>query len=301
VEDVDLEGTQDVAGPAPGTAASDSRTFELDLTSDIEPAFRGSPQAPPPAGSQAAPQGAGPAGPPDPILERLTRAEERAAIAERTAQQSQAAVAPWQAAMYQQAMAGRQGQDPQALLQKILTDPNASTKDLADYVQLTQAHSAMQQQQLMELTARRSSSEQHARGLFQGDGYDGRDFDAMRTKWVAPVLERVPYLRDVFTALNPEQPAVIEYGFAALLALADRAKDDPRAFYRSLWSIVDGRTDDQAQKIVDAARAAQAHVSPRGTTGRQGAVKNTKVNGSEIWALSDKEFDRLDQDVSGGL
>jgi hypothetical protein len=298
VDDVDLEGAQDVTGPAPGTAATDSKTFELDLSSDTEPAFRGSP--PPSPGSPAAAPRATET-PADPILERLTRAEERASLAERQAQQATAAVAPWQAAMYQQAMQGRQGQDPQALLQKILTDPNASTKDLADYVQLTQAHSAMQQQQLMELTARRSSSEQHARGLFQGDGYDGRDFDAMRTKWVAPVLDRLPYLRDVFVALNPEQPAVIEYGFAALLALADKAKDDPRAFYRSLWSIVDGRTDDQAQKIVDAARAAQAHVSPRGTTGRQGAVRHTRVNGSEIWDLSDRDFDRLDQQVSGGL
>lgn len=204
--------------------------------------------------------------------------------------------------MQRQAAGEQQAVSPEALRQK-LNDSNATTADLVAWVNAQTQQTAMQQHQMMELTARRHSSEQNVRGLTAGEGFDGRTFDEQRQKWTQPVLERLPYLRDVFLALNPENPALIEYGFAALLEISAKAKDDPAQFYRNLYSLLDGRLDDSGAKIQRAARAQAAGVRSARTTGRQtsSGTRATRVDASGIAEMSNADFDRLERQLTGGM
>lgn len=299
MEDVELEGSQPVTGPAPGAdhaAESPRGGYRLDLDSDELPSYldrdpateRPAPAAPRLPAAVEAPA----ADPMAEIRELARQGNERASMA-------LAAITPYLQGLQRQA-SGQQKQPPS--LEQILHDPNVTTEHLIEYVEGMLQQRLTHAEQRQELAARRGSSDQFARGLFTGDGYQGREFDTMRTKYIAPVLERIPYLRDVITALNPEQPALIEYGLAALMEISARSKDDPAQFYRNLWALLDNQAGaDVGRKIQQGARHQAARIASAHSTAGRPRRGNGGLTARDIEEMPDAEFDRLDAELTGGL
>lgn len=295
-QELELDGG---SGQEPAAPSTPVPHFELDVDSAAEPSFRQAPaEATPASPAQRASAPQAPPSPADDVQTAIRAAQERATAAERRADMALSAITPYLSALQQQAAGG---QPRRVSMEEMLRDPNVTIEQVLSFVKQEIAQGQTQAQQVMELTARRTASEAHWRGQFTGEGFQGRDYDTMRGKHLAPLFERIPYLRDVCVALNPEQPALIEYGLATLMELSQRAGDNPVKFYRGLWAMLDGQVDDQGQKIQQAARAQATRVAAAHTTGRQRPAQATRVNGAEIWDLSDRAFDELDRQVTGGV
>ena len=286
MEQVELDGAPTGAGSGAPPQEQPVPHYEIDL--DPTPSA---------ATATARPSSPAVATPPDPVQSELATLREQVKLANERAGLAYSGIAPYLSSLQR---AAQGPQDPAVTMEQLLHDPNVTTAQLIQWVQQENQRTAQTTQQTMELTARRGASELHARGLFQGEGFEGGyDFDSLRSKYLTPLFERMPFLRDVLTAINPEQPAMAEYGLATLLELSAAAKDDPVAFYRNLWAIRRGTVDDQGQKITQAARTAAARIAPGGG-GRQTGSKSTRVDAEGIQRMSDREFEDLERQVNGG-
>jgi hypothetical protein len=86
----------------------------------------------------------------------------------------------------------------------------------------------------------RVSAEQKARGIYSRDSMgEGRDYDALVGKHIAPIEKMIPAFRQVFN--GQQDPATARYVLAAALEIIDRAQGDPVRGLSTLWSALDGK------------------------------------------------------------
>ena len=308
-----LDGAEGLSGAGPaGESASafDSGvTFELDLESDATldrtagASDNAAPAEPPPAGGAtgAGPSAQGSASPDHQAL--LGRIE----AAERRALEAQAVVAPWLQAIGQQ----QAGNQPQRITREQLNHPDVTVGQVIAYFEQQQNETRTTAAQQAQLEARRGASELYARGLLSAEAMGGADdsFDAMRERYVRPLYDSQPYLRDVIHAMFPEQPSLGEFAVAWVRRIAEAAQNDPVQTYRRLSDFARGGAPAAARQVVrslaDAAARGADRISPGGggrTTSaeaRSGDVR--RIDGREMWRMSDADFDRLDQQLTEGL
>lgn len=300
------EGSEHLGG---AESASDGFAFQLDLESSEtldrsaalpgDTAVESAPAAPPASSAGGFP--------PPPADSRYAAMEERVAAAERRAIEAQSAVAPWLTHMAQ--LAQPAGGPRRVTREQLLADPNVTVQDLLGYLETQNNEVRTQAQQGAALEARRGASELHARGMLTPEAMGDPDaaFDSMRERYVRPLYEQQPYMRDVIHAMFPDQPSMGEVAVAWVRRIAEAAQQDPVNTYRRLADFMRGGQPAAARQVTRSIQQAAdrgAHrVAPGGGARMTGAEARgiKSVNGREMWQLSDAEFDRLDNQLTGGL
>lgn len=303
-----LDGDEGLSGAGAGEGAGDDGvTYEIDLTDDggadaaaagVDNAATATParvpmQQPPAASAAGDPRHA----------ELLQRVE----TAERRAMEAQALAGPFQTFLAQQAA----GQQPARVTREQLIYGQPTTEQLLSYLEQRENEIRAQTSQAAQLEARRGASELYARGLLTGEAMGNPDdsFDGMRAKYIEPLYQTQPYMRDVVHALFPDQPSLGEMAVGWVLRLAEHARQDPVATYRGLAQFVRGNPSAAARQVTQSLQAAAdrgAHRVAPGGNSRLAAREDQptgirSVGSREIKGMSDAEFDRLDQQWTGGI
>lgn len=288
-------GIDDDGGGAPAVQ------FEIDLetppslpqeSSSAQPAAL--PSSPPPAAPPAIPQTYTP--------EQVQEAVRRAEAAERSANQALAWTRPYAEALAQQT--NQQNLPRHRSIEELNNDPTATAADLYKLNEYTMAQRMAQVRAEMEYTARQATSEQAARGMFNASAVGaGNDFDAVMSRYLQPIYQANPVMKQVFSQILPEAPAVGEYLVGFLHEMHERAGGDMLKMVNGIRHAMsalrsDGKT--QQARVTEAARA-QAQKVIRAGDGQQGTVTKQRVDADWIKSASDKDFDAFDRQVAGGL
>lgn len=102
-------------------------------------------------------------------------------------------------------------------------------------------------------------AEQRARGLFnRNEMGQGRDYDSLITKHIAPVEQVDPSFRRFFN--SQQDPATARYVTAAVLEVIERAKGDPVKGVANLWAALDGKQATTSRVLKDIRSAAEKQV-----------------------------------------
>lgn len=301
-----------MAGPAPnfGTPAPDSDeggqpevTFELDFEAPASPA-PGEPVATPsdsvPAAAGVPPGSPSAAAPPvGAVPPAVQEAIDRAAAAERRSNELVNALQPYLGLMQQQ-FQGQQGPKHKSI-EELQHDPNLTPTEIVQFVNHQVQQQLAQYGSQIAYESRRASSEQYARGAFSPQNVgQGFDYDAMRARWLEPHFRTNPQLEQAINLIIPDNPATAQYLAAFVQEMHAAAGGDVVKMVnnvrRAMASTVAG-AQDLSRKIDQAARQG-AH---RVFAGSQGGPGQPTKKVSNVWELSEREFDDLDRQNTRGL
>ena len=152
-----------------------------------------------------------------------------------------------------------------------------------------------------ENAGRRASSESYARGVLTAAACGaGRDYDSFRARYVDPIYQTNPHVRELVAVAVPQSPALGEYYLGVLNYLSERFQGDlPRAF-QAIFAAVDNGADGGrsrgGKEVVDAITTAAKRGADKILSGRQGAPSTggkRKVTSQTLWDASDEDFARF--------
>jgi hypothetical protein len=267
--------------------------FEIDLESE----------APPTDSSSAAAQSRAS----DPPLAASTPSaaapggwEDRYQALERDFQYLQSQITPYLQLQQQQLVRANR---PPRTLEEIQNDPNATAKDLVQYVEWLNDQRLAQIRSETEHAALRASSTQRIRGLLTAEslGGPGRDYDSLVAKHVAPAVRQNPWIAQAVHAASPQDPALGEYILGAIAEIAQRSGGDIAKAMRSIWNALDAEQRG-AREVTSRITEAQRQQAQRVVPGSfPGTTRTRRLSAQDISTMSDADFDRLDRQISGGF
>lgn len=193
-------------------------------------------------------------------------------------------------------------EQPNKITLEQLSSPNATLQDLVTYMRQEQAEAQQNLLSQMGRTAERHASEMRWRGTLNTEalGGDTRAYDSMVGKYVRPLYEQNPALKDLVYSEQMGEPALAEYGLACMLRLAEFAKDDPVKAYRALHDFLDGKpSGDTRQAIERAARSGADKI-----VGNESARRPTRdargYSAQDFRTMDDSEFAKVERQIMGG-
>lgn len=183
-------------------------------------------------------------------------------------------------------------QRPPITREELDTNPNLTPSDLIRYMEWQQQQSMGQTAAQLEASTRTMLAQERARGEFSAATMgEGQDYDSLTNRYVAPLVQNNPAIRELIRYAAPGDPARGEMIFATVCALIDRCGDDVvgglRAALDGVGAYKRGATA-TTQKITQAA-AAQAD---RVFAGRAPAATK-KLDAAAMWSLPDDQFRAL--------
>lgn len=189
----------------------------------------------------------------------------------------------------QQAQANR----PPVTPEQLDLDPNMTPAHLRQYTDYQIQQQVAQAKFALEANTQAVLSQERARGEFSIAAMgEGHDFDSMTAKYVAPLLQKNPYVEEAIRLAAPGDPAKGRMVLAVMAkVIADHNEDLPKA----LRAILDSKDAYQrgskatTTAITDAANRQADRVFGKGAPSAQ----TKKLDAKGLWNLPDAEFRKL--------
>jgi hypothetical protein len=188
----------------------------------------------------------------------------------------------------QAAAAGR----PPLTREQLDTDPNLTPSDMARYFEWQTQQGLHSVAAQVESNTRAILAQERARGEFNAATMgQGQDYESLTNRYVAPLAQNNPAIRELLRHAAPGDPARGEMVFATVCALIDRCGDD---LVGGLKAALDGAGAYKrggaatSQRITDAAQ----RQADRVFAGRTPATTQ-KLDAKSMWSLGDDQFRAL--------
>lgn len=224
----------------------------------------------------------------DPIAALRQEIEDRVAAAERRANEAEAAA---------RRAAGKPEGDKQAEEdERILSKRPETMDELMAFMEAKHRKEIRAVEARSAITAKLAASEQRARGLFSASSMgSGADYDAMISRYVAPIEEKNSAFRELMDS-QPD-PAVARYTMAVMTEISRKFAGDPVKTFKAVRSALSAVKDAET-KVLDTvkkgAKAQAARVMGASAPGKPAR----KIAKGDIWKMSDKEFERMVESVN---
>ena len=197
---------------------------------------------------------------------------------------------PWLVQQRNQQLAAQHR--PPVTREQLENDPNLTPGDMARYFEWQQQQGLSTVAAQLEANTRSMLAQERARGEFNANTMgEGQDYDSLTSRYVAPLVQNNPAIRELIRYAAPGDPARGEMVFATLCAVIDRCGDD---LVGGLKAALDGvgaykRGAAATTQRISQAAAAQAD---RVFAGRAPATTK-KLDAAAMWQLPDDQFRAL--------
>jgi hypothetical protein len=267
---------------------ADDVFIEVESEPGLEPASGAAAGGPPaPAGSRQ-PQ----------TLDEVRQIREDAQRALREANEIRASLAPYMQRLV--AETSRPEDTPPVSLDKVQAG-NLTYEEFLKYNEWQQNRNNQRLLTMAQDQAAKVASEQKARGYLSASTLgEGRDYDTMVGKHIAPIYRTNPQLKDLIHTVFSKEPALGEYYLAVMLEGLEKFNDNPIELFKAINGAANARQEGSREASISirsaANRAADKLLQPGG-----GARPRQKLTAADIARMSDDEFQRLYQAIDRGL